>query len=44
MSGLGQPMTSLDVLLVTPQLRADLRRQPPGLVQVAASLNPLGRA
>lgn len=43
-SGLGQPMTSLDVLLVTPQLRAYLRTQPPGLVLVSASLNPLGRA
>jgi hypothetical protein len=43
-SGMGQPMTSLDVLLVTPQLRAYLRTQPPGLVLVTASLNPLGRA
>jgi hypothetical protein len=42
-SGLGQPMTNLDVLLVTPQLRAYLQKQPPGLVQVQASLNPLGR-
>lgn len=42
-SGLGQPMTNLDVLLVTPQLRAYLQRQPPGLVQVQAVLNPLGR-
>lgn len=43
-SGLGQPMTNLEVLLVTPQLRAYLRKQPPGLVQVQAALNPLGRA
>ena len=43
-SGLGQPMTNLEVLLVTPQLRAYLQQQPTGLVQVSASLNPLGRA
>ena len=43
-SGMGQPMTNLEVLLVTPQLRAYLRKQPPGLVQVQAVLNPLGRA
>lgn len=43
-SGIGQPMTTLQVLLVTPQLRAYLAKQPPGLVQVSASLNPLGRA
>lgn len=39
----GQPMTNLDVLLVTPQLRAYLAKQPPGLVLVQASLNPLPR-
>jgi hypothetical protein len=43
-SGLGQPMTNLEVLLVTPQLRAYLQKQPPGLVQVQAVLNPVGRA
>lgn len=42
-SGLGQPMTNLEVLLVTPQLRAYLQKQPSGLVQVSASLNPVGR-
>jgi hypothetical protein len=42
-SGLGQPMTNLMVLLVTPQLRAYLAKQPPGLVAVQASLNPLPR-
>jgi hypothetical protein len=42
-SGLGRPMTNLMVLLVTPQLRAYLAKQPPGLVQVQATLNPLGR-
>ena len=42
-SGMGQPMTNLDVLLVTPQLRAYLAKQPPGLVQVQATLNPLPR-
>jgi len=42
-SGLGQPMTNLEVLLVTPHLRAYLRKQPPGLVQVQAVLNPVGR-
>lgn len=42
-SGLGQPMTNLMVLLVTPQLRAYLAKQPPGLVSVQASLNPLPR-
>jgi hypothetical protein len=39
----GQPMTNLNVLLVTPQLRAYLQKQPPGLVQVQATLNPLQR-
>lgn len=41
---MGQPMTNLQVLLVTPQLRAYLRKQPPGLVQVSAALNPLAGA
>jgi hypothetical protein len=41
-SGLGQPTTNLEVLLVTPQLRAYMRKQPPGLVQVQAMLNPVG--
>jgi hypothetical protein len=39
----GQPATNLMVLLVTPQLRAYLAKQPPGLVRVQASLNPLPR-
>ena len=37
-------MTNLQVLLLPPRLRAYLRKQPPGLVRVSASLNPLGRA
>lgn len=37
----GQPTTELDVLIVTPKLRALLRRQPPGLVVVQAALSPL---
>jgi len=40
----GQPMTTLEVLLVTPELRAFLRRQPRGLVQVEATLRPFGYA
>jgi hypothetical protein len=38
----GQPMTNLDVLLVTPKLRAYLSTQPPGLIQVEATLRPVG--
>lgn len=40
----GQPMTTLQVLLVTPKLRAYLRRQPRGLIQVEATLRPFGYA
>jgi len=40
----GQPMTTLEVLLITPELRAYLRRQPPGLVRVQATLRPFGYA
>lgn len=39
----GQPTTSLEVLIVTPKLRAYLRRQPPGIVVVDASLRPVAR-
>jgi hypothetical protein len=37
----GQPTTPIDVLIVTPQLRAVVRRQPPGLVEVDATLRPV---
>ncbi len=37
----GQPTTALDVLLVTPKLRAYLNQQPPGIVVVDAALHPL---
>lgn len=37
----GQLTTQLDVLLVTPQLRALLRKQPRGVVQVQATLAPV---
>jgi hypothetical protein len=39
----GQPTTSVEVLLETPQLRELIRRQPPGLVVVQAALHPVGR-
>jgi hypothetical protein len=39
----GQPTAPIEVLLVTPQLRAVLRRQPPGLVAVDAALKPVQR-
>ncbi|HEY2354677.1 MAG TPA: hypothetical protein VGH79_07260 [Gaiellaceae bacterium] len=37
----GQPTTGIELLIVTPQLRAILRRQPPGLVEVDATLKPV---
>jgi hypothetical protein len=40
----GQPMTTLEVLLVTRKLRAYLREQPPGIIQVQATLRPFGYA
>ncbi len=40
-SSSGQPTTELDVFVVTPRLRALLRRQPPGIVVVQATLAPL---
>jgi hypothetical protein len=36
----GQPITPITVLIVTPRLRAFLRRQPPGLVVVEPILRP----
>jgi hypothetical protein len=40
-SSAGQPTTELDVFVVTPRLRALLRRQPPGIVVVQPVLAPL---
>jgi hypothetical protein len=37
----GQPTTPITVLIVTPQLRALLRHQPPGLVVVESVLRPV---
>jgi hypothetical protein len=40
-SNAGQPITPITVLIVTPRLRAVLRRQPPGLVVVESILRPV---